>query len=81
MLITWLVPNFYSAAICVSFTGFFFAPAYPVAMNQAARVIEEDILTGSIGVMAAFAFSGSAVFPFITGALTQGFGAKSLNPL
>lgn len=81
MLVTWLVPNFYAAAICVSFTGFFLAPCSPVAINHAARTIDEEILTGSIGVMAAFAFSGSAAFPAISGALSEEFGVKSFNPL
>jgi hypothetical protein len=50
-------------------------------MNYAGRVIPRWILTGSIGWIAGFGQAGSAVFPFITGAIASKTGIKALQPL
>ena len=50
-------------------------------MNQAARILPAWLLTPSIGWIAGFGQAGSAVLPFITGALAQSTGIGSLQPL
>ena len=80
-LIVWLVPSLVGDAIAVSFVGFFFGPMYPILMNESGRVLHPWLLTGSIGWIASFGFTGSALFPFITGALASRFGIVSLQPL
>ncbi|KAH8822989.1 MFS general substrate transporter [Flagelloscypha sp. PMI_526] len=81
LLISWLIPKFLATAIAIPLMGLSSAPFYPIAMNHAARVIPPEILTGCIGVIAAISFSGTAVFPFLNGALTQRYGPGCLNPL
>jgi len=54
---------------------------YPIAMNQAARVLPRWILSGSIGWIAGFGQAGSAVLPFMTGAIASTKGISSLQPL
>ncbi len=54
---------------------------YPIAMNQAGRVLPQWLLTGSIGWIAGFGQAGSAAIPFITGVISsktwdQEFGAS-----
>jgi nitrate/nitrite transporter NarK len=56
-------------------------PMYPIAMNQASRVIPPSLLTGSIGWIAGFGQAGGALLPFITGALAGSAGITSLQPL
>ncbi|QRW18946.1 major facilitator superfamily transporter [Rhizoctonia solani] len=46
-------------------------PLYPIAMNITGAIVPKRILTGSIGWIASFGQAGSAVFPFMTGALAQ----------
>ncbi|CEL57987.1 hypothetical protein RSOLAG1IB_02732 [Rhizoctonia solani AG-1 IB] len=54
---------------------------YPIAMNTTSNIIPKRILAGSIGWVASFGQAGSAVFPFITGVLSQKYGVKVLQPL
>lgn len=54
---------------------------YPIAMNHAGRVLPRRILTVSIGWIAGFGQAGSAVLPFMTGAISSKYGIKSLQPL
>ena len=57
-LVVWLVPNIIIAAIAVSFVGFFLGPMYPIIMNETGRLLPPWLLTGSIGWIASFGFSG-----------------------
>jgi len=54
---------------------------YPIAMNHTARVLPPSILTGSIGWIAGLGQAGSALIPFMTGAIAEKHGIKSLHPL
>ena len=80
-VIVWLVPSLIGGAVAVSFVGFVLGPMYPILMNETGRLIKPWLLTGSIGWIASFGFAGSALFPFITGALAERFGIVSLQPL
>jgi fucose permease len=80
-LVVWLVPSLIGGGIAVSIVGVVLGPFYPIAMNQAVRVIPQPLLTGSIGWIAGLGQAGSALLPFITGALASRFGIQSLQPL
>ncbi|GLB45221.1 putative related to tetracycline resistance proteins [Lyophyllum shimeji] len=80
-LIVWLVPSLIGDAVAVSIVGVLLGPMYPIAMNHAGRVLPRWILTGSIGWIAGFGQAGSAVLPFMTGAISSKFGIRSLQPL
>ncbi|KAJ7892856.1 MFS general substrate transporter [Mycena olivaceomarginata] len=80
-LIVWLVPSLIGDAVAVSLVGMLLGPIYPITMNYAGRVLPRYILTGSIGWIAGFGQAGSAVFPFITGAVASKTGIKALQPL
>ncbi|KAG8804515.1 hypothetical protein FRC17_005955 [Serendipita sp. 399] len=80
-LVIWLVPSLIGNAVAVSIVGVLLGPMYPLCMNHAGRVLPRKILTGSIGWIAGFGQAGSAVIPFMTGALASRFGIKSLQPL
>lgn len=77
----WLVPSLIGGGIAVSFVGVLLRPIYPIVMNHAARVLPPWILTGCIGWIAGFGQAGSALLPFLTGALASRVGIKSLQPL
>jgi hypothetical protein len=80
-LIVWFVPSLVGDALAVSLVGMLLGPMYPLAMNHAGRVLPRWLLTGSIGWIAGFGQAGSAVLPFMTGAISSKFGIKSLQPL
>lgn len=80
-LIVWLVPSLIGNAVAVSIVGVLLGPVYPIVMNEASRILPRWLLTGSIGWIAGFGQAGSAVLPFLTGALASRVGIKSLQPL
>ncbi|TEB34191.1 MFS general substrate transporter [Coprinellus micaceus] len=79
--VIWFVPSLVGNAITVSFIGMLLGPMYPIAMNQASRILPSWLLTGSIGWIAGFGQAGSALIPFMTGAISEKHGIKSLHPL
>ncbi|KAG6839778.1 hypothetical protein C0991_011729 [Blastosporella zonata] len=80
-IIIWLVPSLIGNAVAVSIVGMLLGPMYPIAMNHAGRVLPRWILTGSIGWIAGFGQTGSALLPFMTGAISNKYGIRSLQPL
>ncbi|KAF9558507.1 MFS general substrate transporter [Agrocybe pediades] len=80
-LIIWLVPSLIGNAVAISIVGVLLGPMFPIVINQASRVIPRKILTASIGWIASFGQAGSAVFPFMTGAVAQKHGIHSLQPM
>ncbi|KAG0695917.1 MFS general substrate transporter [Suillus ampliporus] len=80
-LIVWFVPSLVGDAVAVCVTGVLLGPMYPIVMNHAGRVLPRWILTGAIGWIAGVGQAGSALVPFVAGALAQSSGIKSLQPL
>ncbi|KAF9528651.1 MFS general substrate transporter [Crepidotus variabilis] len=80
-LTIWFIPSLIGNAVAVSIVGMLLGPMYPIAMNQASRILPRWILTGSIGWIAGFGQAGSALLPFITGAIASARGIISLQPL
>ncbi|KAG8917944.1 hypothetical protein FRC01_002115 [Tulasnella sp. 417] len=77
----WFVPSLIENAIAVSFVGLFLGPIYPVSINVAAEILPTWLLVGAIGFIGAFGQAGSAVFPFITGAIASKYGVQVLQPM
>ena len=75
------MPSLIGGALAVSFVGVLLGPIYPLVMNHASRVLPPWLLTGAIGWIAGFGQAGSAVLPFLTGALASKFGIRALQPL
>ncbi|KAH9003402.1 MFS general substrate transporter [Lactarius hatsudake] len=80
-LVVWLVPSLIGGAVAVSLVGVLLGPIYPIVMNEAGRILPRWLLTGCIGWIAGFGQTGSAILPFMTGAIASRTGIKSLHPL
>ena len=80
-MIVWLVPSFSAAAISVSIIGILLGPMFPIVINHVAVVLPRHLVNGTIGWMSACGAGGSALLPFITGAIASNFGIESLQPL
>ncbi|KAF9558509.1 MFS general substrate transporter [Agrocybe pediades] len=78
--VVWFVPSLIGDAIAVSIVGLLLGPMFPIIMNQSKHIIPRRILTASIGWISGLGQAGSALFPFITGALAEKHGIKSLQP-
>ncbi|KAG8715778.1 hypothetical protein FRC11_000073, partial [Ceratobasidium sp. 423] len=79
-LVIWLVPDIIGNAVAVSFVGLLLGPMFPIIMKVTSELVPKRILTGCIGWIASSGQVGSAVFPFMTGALAQKHGVKVLQP-
>ena len=80
-MIVWLVPSFTAAAISVSIIGILLGPMFPIVINHVAVVLPRHLVNGTIGWMSACGAGGSALLPFITGAMASNLGIESLQPL
>ncbi|KAJ6487637.1 MFS general substrate transporter [Mycena sanguinolenta] len=80
-LVVWLVPSLIGDAVAVAFIGVLLGPMYPIVMNHAGRIFPRWLLSGSIGWIAGLGQTGSALLPFITGAVASKAGIKALQPL
>ncbi|CCO27420.1 Bypass of stop codon protein 6 [Rhizoctonia solani AG-1 IB] len=80
-LVIWLVPDVIGNAVAVSFVGVLLGPMFPIVMKITSGLVPKRILTGCIGWIASSGQVGSAVFPFMTGALAQKYGVKVLQPM
>ncbi|KAF8191728.1 MFS general substrate transporter [Pholiota molesta] len=79
-IIVWRVPSLIGNAVAVCIAGIFLGPMYPMAVNQAKRILPAHVLTGAIGWIAGFGQTGSALAPFITGALASRVGLQVMPP-
>ncbi|KAI5118166.1 hypothetical protein M0805_005788 [Coniferiporia weirii] len=77
----WFVPSLVSNAVAVAFVGLFLGPIYPIVMNRAGRLIPHWLVSGAVGWIAGLGQTGSAILPFITGAMSSKLGVMSLQPL
>ncbi|KAJ7724678.1 MFS general substrate transporter [Mycena olivaceomarginata] len=80
-LVVWFVPSLIGGAVAVALTGVFLGPMYPIVMNHAGRVVPRRLLAGSVGWIAGLGQVGSAILPFITGAIASKTGIRALQPL
>ncbi|KAK0460110.1 MFS general substrate transporter [Desarmillaria tabescens] len=80
-LIVWFVPSLIGGAVAVSLVGFVLGPMYPILMSHTGRVLPRWLLSGSIGWIAGLGQAGSALFPFMTGAVANKAGIESLQPM
>ncbi|EJU05957.1 MFS general substrate transporter [Dacryopinax primogenitus] len=79
--VVWFVPNAIGDAVAVSVIGLLLGPFYPWVVGTGQRLFPAWLLTGCIGWIASFGQAGSAVFPFLTGALAQKYGIQVLQPV
>ncbi|KAG2354070.1 major facilitator superfamily domain-containing protein [Suillus spraguei] len=79
-LVVWLVPSLVGGGVAISIVVVILGPMYPIAMNHTVRILPEWLITGSIGWIAGFGQTGSALLPFLTGAIASKTGIKSLQP-
>ncbi|KAF9034189.1 MFS general substrate transporter [Hymenopellis radicata] len=78
-LIVWFVPSLIGGAVA-SHSWLRLGPMYPILMSYAGRVLPRWLLAGCIGWIASLGQTGSAVLPFITGAVATRRESQLCNP-
>lgn len=77
----WFAHDFIGNSVTVALVGVLLGPLYPVVMSLCTKVLPRSLHASGIGFIAAFGQAGSAIFPFITGALAQRFDPGVLQPV
>ncbi|KAI9634044.1 major facilitator superfamily domain-containing protein [Dioszegia hungarica] len=79
--VVWFVPSLIGSALCFSLVGVAIGPMYPSCVMIITEVMPHDLHTGTIGFIACLGVVGSAIMPFITGAIADRHGVWVLQPL
>jgi fucose permease len=69
--VVWFVPSLIGSALCFSLVGVAIGPMYPSCVMIITEVMPHDLHTGTIGFIACLGVVGSAIMPFITGAIAD----------
>ncbi|KAJ3498481.1 hypothetical protein NLG97_g1084 [Lecanicillium saksenae] len=80
-LLFWLVPEFIVSAVAVALLGFFLGPMFPGAVMVTAKLLPKRIHVSAIGFAMSMGGTGSAVFPFVIGAVASKKGVTVLQPI
>ncbi|GAT22585.1 MFS efflux transporter [Aspergillus luchuensis] len=80
-LMTWLIPNIVGDAVAVAVVGLLLGPMYPCSTAVFAKLLPGSIQLSSMSFITALGSSGGAVFPFLTGILSQEVGTIVLHPI
>ncbi|KAK9446824.1 major facilitator superfamily domain-containing protein [Limtongia smithiae] len=80
-LVFWKAPSILGSAIGVSLVGVMFGPLFPTLMVALTKTLPRKVHVAAIGFVAACGGLGSAIFPFITGAMAETQGPWVLQPL
>ncbi|PBK95890.1 MFS general substrate transporter [Armillaria gallica] len=80
-LVIWFVPSLIADGVAVALVGLVLGPTYPLLMSHAGRVLPQWLLSGAVGWIAGLGQAGSALFPFMTGAVANAAGIDTMPPL
>ncbi|GAA6041814.1 hypothetical protein JCM8097_007174 [Rhodosporidiobolus ruineniae] len=74
----WFRNDFIGNSVVVSIIGLLMGPSYPILVSILTKLIPRRLHNETISIVAACGQIGSAVFPFVTGALAERFSPAAL---
>ncbi|GAA5889573.1 hypothetical protein JCM6882_007072 [Rhodosporidiobolus microsporus] len=77
----WFADSLVGNAVVVGMIGVLMGPSYPILISVGTKIWPRRLHASAIAFVAALGQTGSAVFPFITGALAQRFNPIVLQPV
>ncbi len=80
VLIIWLLPFEFFAAIGFCFIGFSLGPIYPTMVALVPDLVPSRLVPSAIGLLVSLSILGIALFPWLAGILAQNTGISSLLP-
>nr|XP_018265730.1 uncharacterized protein I303_02102 [Kwoniella dejecticola CBS 10117]OBR87888.1 hypothetical protein I303_02102 [Kwoniella dejecticola CBS 10117] len=79
-IVIWFTHSIVGNAVCFSLVGVFLGPMYPIVMNVVVDILPGELQGGTIGWIASLGQAGSAVMPFMVGAISEKHGVWILQP-
>ncbi|KAJ6102566.1 hypothetical protein N7486_004993 [Penicillium sp. IBT 16267x] len=80
-VMTWLIPNVIAEAVTVAILGVLLGAVYPCATSVFTKLLPRSMHISSLSFVSALGSSGGAVWPFLTGILSQHVGTMVLHPI
>ncbi|QRV86355.1 major facilitator superfamily transporter [Ceratobasidium sp. AG-Ba] len=80
-VLVWKVPSFVGNAFCTAIIGFVLGPIFPTSLSLATKLLPAEIHMTALATMSSFASIGSALYPFVTGAIANAKGVAVLQPV
>jgi len=78
--ISWAVPSFIATAIATACVGFAVSTFYTAAIHTASKLLPRRMHTSGMTLISSVGQSGSAVFPFIIGVISNKKGIWVMQP-
>jgi fucose permease len=78
--LTWWGPTGLVTALGFALVGFFLGPIFPSTIAVTPTLLPARLVSSAIGLLVGASVVGGTVFPWLAGALAQGFGLTSLLP-
>ncbi|KAJ5107030.1 hypothetical protein N7456_003705 [Penicillium angulare] len=80
-LMTWFIPNVIGEAVTVAVLGVLLGAVYPCGASVFTKLLPKSMHISSFSFISALGSSGGAVWPFLTGILSQHVGTMVLHPI
>lgn len=80
LLLAWVLPGVWGAAIGLCLVGFCLGPLFPTAIALMPQLVSARLLPSAIGFLACLGSAGGALFPWLAGNIVQHAGYWSLLP-
>lgn len=80
-VMTWLIPNVIGEAVTVAILGVLLGAVSPCSISVFTKLLPRSMHISSLSFVSALGSSGGAVWPFLTGILSQHVGTMVLHPI
>lgn len=80
-ILIWLIPNVIAESLMVAILGILLGAAYPCAVAIFTKLLPQTLHVSSLSFITALGSSGGAIFPLLTGILSQEVGTMVLHPI
>ncbi|KAG2222561.1 hypothetical protein INT45_002692, partial [Circinella minor] len=79
--IFWAIPIIAVSSVALLLSGIALGPLFPTMLSLASQCVPCYLYATCVGFLCAFGSGGSAIFPYLTGVLIDGFSVKIIPPL
>ncbi|PVF95777.1 MFS general substrate transporter [Serendipita vermifera] len=77
----WMIPSFIVGWALTAFVGLSMGPVFPLLLEIASRAVSPAVVGAALAILVSMANLGGAIYPFLTGLLSNAKGEKVIEPL